>query len=118
MTVAKRLAARRPRVMDERRHRSNVHHLQKPKRFGIVVMPTVLRFHAMRFIIYLNDHEPPHVHVELRGTEVVAILDEVTKTARFRDIRGRVGSRDLGRIGAIIMEHFETLTAEWKRYHP
>jgi Domain of unknown function (DUF4160) len=118
MTVAKPLAARRRGVMDERRTRSNATALQKPKRFGTLAVPTVLRFRAMRFVIYFNDHQPAHVHVELPGAEVVAILDAETKTARIRDVRGNVRPHELARINAIIAEHFETLVAEWKRHHP
>jgi hypothetical protein len=81
-------------------------------------MPTVLRFRAMRFVIYFNDHEPAHVHVELPGAEVVATLDQATNAARIRRVRGVVRSHELIRIGALIAEHFETLIAEWKRYHP
>jgi hypothetical protein len=71
--------------------------LQKPKRFGTLAVPTVLRFRAMRFVIYFNDHEPAHVHIELPGAEVVAILDAATKTATIRDVRGGVRTHELAR---------------------
>ena len=121
MTVAKALVEPRVRVMGERRTRSHAHPadpLQKPKRFGIVPMPTVLRFRAMRFVIYVGDHEPPHVHVKLPGGEVVVTLDPAVNAASVRKVRGDVGDHELRRIDAIVMEHFETLLAEWRRYHP
>lgn len=38
-------------------------------------MPTVFKEHGCRFVIYLNDHPPPHVHVLGEGYAIV-ILDE------------------------------------------
>lgn len=80
-------------------------------------MPTVLRFRAMRFIIYLNDHEPPHVHVELPDGEVVVILDETTRAVQIRDVFGVVRPQDVVRIDALVGEYFETFIATWERYH-
>lgn len=71
----------------------------------------------MRFIIYLNDHEPPHVHVELPDGEVVVILDETTRAVHVREKLGIVRPQDLVRIDALVGEHFETFIATWKRYH-
>jgi hypothetical protein len=72
----------------------------------------------MRFMVYVDDHEPPHVHVKLPGGEVIVTLDPVVNAASVRKHRGDVGGHDLRRIGAIVTEHFETLVAEWRRYHP
>jgi hypothetical protein len=44
-------------------------------------MPTVLRFGSMRFMIYLDDHDPPHVHVKWPDGELVAVMDPATNTA-------------------------------------
>lgn len=105
------------RVKSEREARSHAI-LQKPKRFGIVTMPTVLRFGSMRFVMYFNDHEPPHVHVIFPDGEVVIILDEQATSVRVRDVYGIVRGHDLHRIAAIVTEHFETLVELWEEYHP
>ncbi len=34
-------------------------------------MPTVLRENGFSFIIYINDHEPMHVHIFYQGGEAV-----------------------------------------------
>jgi Domain of unknown function (DUF4160) len=104
-------------VKSEREVRSHAV-LQKPKRFGILTMPTVLRFGSMRFVMYFNDHEPPHVHVIFPDGEVVVILDEPTMSVRVRDVYGIVRAQDLHRIAAIVTEHFETLLDLWGEFHP
>lgn len=43
-------------------------------------MPTVLRQNGFEFVIYLNDHEPMHVHVFYQGNEAIinfAVAPEV-----------------------------------------
>jgi hypothetical protein len=94
------------------------HALQKPKRSGILSMPTVLRFGSMNFRIHLrNEHEPPHVHVFHPDGEVIVILDEVTGTARVRKYARTVRANDVTRIETIATEHFETLLDVWILYH-
>src|ERR1700733_841234 len=92
--------------------------LQKPKRFGIVAMPTVLRLGSMRFQIYTrNEHEPPHVHVHLPDGEVVVILEEAVQAVILRDAARNVRTVDVARILAIAEDHFETLIAVWSYYN-
>ncbi|HEV2303469.1 MAG TPA: DUF4160 domain-containing protein [Stellaceae bacterium] len=38
-------------------------------------MPTVVRFHGWRVVVYPNDHRPAHVHVFGGGGEAVFILN-------------------------------------------
>ncbi len=39
-------------------------------------MPTVHREAGMRFIIYVDDHPPPHVHVEGKGGRAKIAIDD------------------------------------------
>lgn len=34
-------------------------------------MPTIFIFEGLKFNIYFNDHQPPHVHVTKNGVEAV-----------------------------------------------
>jgi hypothetical protein len=45
-------------------------------------MPTVLVLHGIRFVIFYNDHSPPHVHLLHAGCELIVALEtvEVIKT--------------------------------------
>ncbi|HYX04194.1 MAG TPA: DUF4160 domain-containing protein [Reyranella sp.] len=38
-------------------------------------MPTVHRIGDLRFVVFLDDHEPPHVHVFAGGGEAKLLLD-------------------------------------------
>lgn len=38
-------------------------------------MPTVVEDGEFRFVVYANDHPPPHVHAKFGGTEVRINLD-------------------------------------------
>jgi len=31
--------------------------------FEIKIMPTIVRISGYRFFFYVNDHDPPHIHV-------------------------------------------------------
>jgi hypothetical protein len=37
-------------------------------------MPTILRRDGFRFVIWLNDHLPPHVHIFKAGNELIVNL--------------------------------------------
>ena len=79
-------------------------------------MVTVLRSDAFRFVLYSNDHGPPHVHVYdgngmariLIGSET--IRPEVINLARMRDIDARRATR-------IVEECQDFLNAAWRRIH-
>lgn len=56
-------------------------------------MPTIHREANRRYVIYLNDHPPPHIHVKAPGCECrvrisdAAIIDKAGFTQReLRDI--------------------------------
>ncbi|MBV8749673.1 MAG: DUF4160 domain-containing protein [Candidatus Eremiobacteraeota bacterium] len=80
-------------------------------------MPTILRYSAMRFQIYVDDHEPPHVHVKLPGGRVTVFLVERSRTVYVRRVRGPLRDHDLAHISAIVEEHFDTLLTAWNKIH-
>jgi len=40
----------------------------------VIFMPTVHRAGNLRFVVFLNDHDPPHVHVFSRNGEAKLLL--------------------------------------------
>ncbi len=38
-------------------------------------MPTVFRYSGLRFVIYVDDHPPAHVHVEGKGGQAKIALE-------------------------------------------
>lgn len=76
-------------------------------------MPTVLRERGFRFMIYIDDHPPAHVHVFGGGNEVVIEFDEAI---RIRDYRG-FNNRELALVKLLVRDNLETLRNEWRRIH-
>jgi hypothetical protein len=74
-------------------------------------MVTVLRAAGTRFVIYLNDHEPAHVHVYGDGEARIDIV-------HLRAISNRgMSKRDLGRGLNIIFENQTMLLRRWGQIH-
>lgn len=79
-------------------------------------MPTVLRIDGLRFVIFLDDHQPEHVHVIGSDSEAVIWLHcpegppELRKSYRFKAAK-------LRRIMAIVEDNVMPLCAEWRRIH-
>jgi hypothetical protein len=59
-------------------------------------MITVHRAHGFRFVIFPNDHSPPHVHVFGHGGEAKIVL-EGTGAVRLDWVVG-IGRGDLARV--------------------
>ena len=71
-------------------------------------MPTVLREANRRYVIFTNDHPPPHVHVKAPGCECrVRIAD-----GKVIDSAGFTG-RELRDIVSQVGLHAATLQAVW-----
>lgn len=79
-------------------------------------MPTVLQIDGYSFVIFTQDHLPPHVHVFARGCEAIVILGcpkgppETRENYRFK-------MREMRRILEIAAEHMELLCSAWKEIH-
>ncbi len=68
--------------------------------YNQTMSPTVLRQAGYQFIIFPNDHPPPHVHVRRAGDAARVRLDpvEILHNQGFN-------TRELGVILAIVQEH-------------
>ena len=75
-------------------------------------MPVVVRTDEFRFIIHPNDHNPPHVHVQLLSGEEYRIN---LLAGDFMGIRPRGMSRR--RMMRAYSENIETIWSAWDSYH-
>lgn len=77
-------------------------------------MPTVLVVFGFRFVIYLNDHKPPHVHVKKAGCELVVEL----KTGKVIKNKGNLfKSSEIPGVVALVKKYEEILDARWREIH-
>jgi hypothetical protein len=72
-------------------------------------MPTVLRRDGFEFVIYFDDHNPPHVHVFRVGGEAKVELDPVIVVGVWR--MNRKDARDAKRL---TIEHQVYLLDRWR----
>lgn len=75
-------------------------------------MPAVLNVDGYRFMIYVRDHPPPHVHVRARGFETVIEIEDgfVMRNRGFN-------RRDLQIIVRHVGLNREYLNARWREIH-
>ncbi len=76
-------------------------------------MPTVLRVGRLRFVVYLNDHPPAHVHVLGPGWVVVVNL----QGPEVREVVGPCAQRDARRVLDLAAEQHAALLDAWRRFH-
>ena len=79
-------------------------------------MPTVHRQEGYRFVVYPNDHRPPHVHVFKAGGEAIVLIgDDDTAPS----IRERKGMSDPDAIHAVLIveERQAQLLQAWRSIH-
>jgi hypothetical protein len=79
-------------------------------------MPTVLRFHGLRVVIYPNDHRPAHVHVMGKGCETVFRLNPPSGPPDLRENYG-FSERDLAMIATEIGQDVAKLYEQWRVIH-
>ena len=72
-------------------------------------MPTVLRIGGYRFIIFTNDHNPPHIHVQ-RAEGGAKIGLRPIEIVEYHALN----TRQLGEIIAIVSEHHDYLLDKWR----
>jgi hypothetical protein len=76
-------------------------------------MVTVHRAYGFRFVIFSNDHDPPHVHVFGHGGEARIILEEPVRL----DWWAGFGSGDLRKMILAARREREPLLAMWRKLH-
>ena len=71
-------------------------------------MPTILLTKGYRFFFYINDHTPPHIHIEKNRSTAKFFLKnaELAKSKRF-------SAKDLSEIRNIIVENLELFKTKW-----
>ena len=79
-------------------------------------MPTVLRKHGFRVMIYVDDHGPPHVHAWKDDAEVVVTLASQGERSWIREHHRATRKVQLAALG-VVAEHNDFLVAEWRRIH-
>ena len=74
-------------------------------------MPTILRTKGYRFFFYINDHSPPHIHVERERSTAKYLLDnaEIVKSKRFN-------ANELSEIRKIVLDNLELFKTKWDEY--
>src|SRR5688572_21725016 len=98
--------------------RQSGHPLQKPKRWVILTVPTILETDGFKVCIYLppREHEPAHVHVKKGDGEAVILLGDYSTAPSFREVHG-MQDRDAVRAYRIGEEHRDRLMRAWEKYH-
>jgi hypothetical protein len=71
-------------------------------------MPTILLTKGYRFFFYINDHTPPHIHIEKNRSTAKFFLKnaELAKSKRFN-------AKEISEIRNIIFENLELFKTKW-----
>ncbi len=74
-------------------------------------MPTILLTKGYRFFFYINDHTPPHIHIEKNRSTAKFFLKnaELAKSKRFN-------AKELSEIRNIIVENLELFKTKWDEH--
>lgn len=76
-------------------------------------MNVVLRAHGMRFIIFVDDHEPAHVHVRGDGRLKIDISQSKVRVLSAAGMK----SNDMRRAVDTAQDNRESLLAMWRQMH-
>ena len=76
------------------------------------IMVTVHRAFGFRFVIFTNDHSPPHVHIVGHNGEAKILLETMEL-----DWTVGIAAGDLRRLMREAMAQREHLFSQWRRIH-
>ena len=79
-------------------------------------MPTVLKFGALRIVIYPNDHRPAHVHVIGREREALFELNCPRGPVALRENYG-FAYREIVAIAKVLSADLAQLCRKWRAIH-
>jgi hypothetical protein len=79
-------------------------------------MPTIHRAHGLRFVIYLNDHEPAHIHAVGPGGGARIDLGAAGGAPAVVWVRG-LDRSDVRRALAEVVRERERMLAAWFDIH-
>src|SRR5262249_48248557 len=91
------------------------HYLLKTQPRWVILMATVHRAHGFRFVIFPNDHNPPHVHVLGQGGEAKIVLEGPGGVSL--DWSVGISRGDLRRVMQEVERERNELIAMWRRIH-
>jgi len=74
-------------------------------------MPTILRKGGYRFFFYINDHYPPHIHVEKERCTAKFLLEnaELVRSKRFN-------TSELNEIRKIVLGNIALFKTKWDEH--
>lgn len=78
-------------------------------------MVTIFRAHGLRFVIFVDDHEPAHVHVYGDGEARIAISGSEGRPELLEAIAMKANTRR--RAMDAVMERQKELMAKWNEIH-
>lgn len=78
-------------------------------------MTVIHREHGLRFIIYVDDHEPAHVHVRGDG-DVKIDLGRLSGEPALIFSKG-MSTADIRRAMRVVTEQRATFLEEWRQIH-
>jgi len=79
-------------------------------------VPTVLRIDGLQFVIWPNDHAPPHVHVFSAEAEAKIDLGAQTGYPRLIENR-RMKKNDLAKALKGVFDNRSMLLQKWSEFH-
>jgi hypothetical protein len=79
-------------------------------------VPTVLRIDGLQFVIWPNDHAPPHVHVFSAEAEAKIDLGEQNGYPRLIENR-RMKKKDLAKALKGVFDNRSMLLQKWSEFH-
>ena len=79
-------------------------------------MPVVMREGGWSFVIYTDDHAPPHVHVKRPGGEVKVSLPLPGECVQVMRVRG-VATHEAVGAARLVETNRKRLLREWESIH-
>jgi hypothetical protein len=84
--------------------------------YNMPMSPVIFVFESLKFKINVNDHNPPHVHIEGGGASVrINLLTLLTLV--FMDEKADFSQGTLDRIMNEVKKRKDELMEEWEKYH-
>ena len=74
-------------------------------------MPTILLYKGFRFFFYVNDHPPPHIHVE-KGDATAKFSLFPVELIRSRKFK----ANEIRELRKLVTEHNELFNSKWNEY--
>jgi hypothetical protein len=76
-------------------------------------VPTILRFRGFNIIIFVDDHDPPHIHVRGKGVELSYWLNCPDGPVSYRDGEGRISPNEQRALEVFLNDNVGMLCERW-----